>query len=85
MRENLLAGVTGTEISVIKDPFKKACVGNIWMHYNTFLQEGYWEGWVEFKNGNTQGKQATPRCKTFEELVAAMRQILDFIEQKENE
>lgn len=78
---NLLGNVTGKEISVIKDPFKKDCVGNVWMYYRTDFGNCYWEGWVEFKNGNTDGKQTTPKCKTFEEVVASIRQILSSIEQ----
>ena len=77
---NLLGDVKGTELSVIKDPFGKDHVGDIIIHYrSTCIDKPYWVGSVEFRNGNTKGEQRTPHCDTFEELVAAMKQIMDSV------
>lgn len=68
----------GQAISVISDPFKNDCLTSVWMHFTN----GGWGGWVEFRNGNTLGKQQAPECRTFDELLAAMRTIADSVKNK---
>jgi len=84
MTETLLIGdnVTGKEISVIKDPFKKDCVTEV----NIFFRIGWngehrWTGSVGFVNGNTAGRQDIPVSPTFEEAVANMKTILNSVNQ----
>lgn len=81
MTEILIGSITGKEISVIKDPFQKDCVGDIMIHYTTSFNTVYWYATVEFKNGNTTGKQKTPQCQTFEEVVTHLKQILNSVNQ----
>jgi hypothetical protein len=81
---DLLANVTGKEISVIKDPFLKDCVTDISIRYSTSFNRCEWSGNVEFKNGNTEGKQSIPRCATIEEAITNLKIILDTIKSKSN-
>lgn len=75
----LLGNITGNEISIIKDPFKKDCVGDIGIYYMSSCSVAYWWAKVEFKNGNTKGEQRTPDCKTFEDVITHLKQILNTI------
>lgn len=79
---NLLDNVTGKEISVIKDPFIKDGVRGIWIRYSTNFNNPHWNASVEFTNGNTKGEQNTPDCKTFEEVIICLKQILNEVERK---
>lgn len=78
---SLLGNVTGKEISVIKDPFNKDCIGDIAINYTTSFGSRYWYARIQFKNGNTSGEQRTPNCETFEEVVAQIKIILNSINQ----
>lgn len=75
----LLGNVTGKELSPIKDPFKKDCVKEIMIRYSQMWSSDppYWYANIEFKNGNTEAKQRTPNCETFEEVIVHMKQILN--------
>lgn len=83
MNTELLAEI-GKEkmISILKDPFKKICVKKIWVQFADTWDNNKWEsyGWVEFKNGNTEGKQQF-KGETFDEVV---RQIKTFIDNLQN-
>lgn len=75
----LLENVTGQEISVIKDPFKKDCVTEINLFFRTWTGKHEWSGSIVFTNDKTTGKQDIPKCSTFEEAVAHMKTILKSI------
>ena len=80
----LLGDVTGAELSVIKDPFRKDCITGVWMYFqpDIFTNAPKWAGWVEFTNGNSIGKQETPKVESFDELIIAMKQIFESIQHK---
>lgn len=78
---NLLGNVTGRELSVIKDPFKKECAGDISIRRTSWGQKWYWYAIIEFKNGNTKGEQKTPECETFEDVITQLKIILNSINQ----
>lgn len=82
MNIDIIGNVTGNELSVIKDPFNKDCVGDIAIHYTSTFGKPYWWARVEFKNDNTKGEQRTPNCGTFEEIVAQVKIILDSVRDK---
>jgi hypothetical protein len=77
----LLGNVTGKEISVIKDPFQKNCIGDMSIRRTSWGNKFYWYATVEFKNGSTKGEQKTPDCETFEEVIAHVKQILNSVNQ----
>jgi hypothetical protein len=79
---DILGDATGKEVSVIKDPFKKDGLSGISIQYITWALKPYWWAKVEFKNGNTSGDQRTPNCDTFEEVIIALKQILNSVENK---
>lgn len=83
MKLDLLNGVTGKEISVIQDPFLKDCVTDIAIYYRTTFNDPSWSGYVEFRNGKTEGKQSIPKCATIEEALNHLKIILDTIKSKQ--
>lgn len=76
---DLLGESNNHTLSIIKDPFLKDCVGNIGINRSSWGGKYYWWGRVEFINGNTKGEQKTPDCETFEEVLSAVKQILNSI------
>lgn len=76
---NLLDGIGKTSLpSVLKDPFTKTKITDVRVHYRDAWGKGEWfaSGYVEFKNGNTEGTQKFTG-ETFDDVV---RQIKVFIE-----
>lgn len=75
---------TSRELTVFKDPFKKASIVSISMRYDRFWSSDpfAWEGVVKFENGLTTGTQKTPKCATWEEFMVHMKQIYDSLENK---
>jgi len=61
-----------SNIDVFKDPFKKDCINSVWMVYS----HGRFRGWVEFTNGDTQGKQEF-KANSFPELAEKMKEFIN--------
>lgn len=78
---DLLGKETGSQLSVIKDPFNPESITDVDIHgqYAWGNKKFYWYARVKFMNGNTAGEQRTPDCSTFEEVVAAIKQIINSI------
>lgn len=68
--------ILGGSLDIIKNPFNKDSLDGIqiYMARNIFTRDFYFKGVVEFRNGNTQGKQ------TFEgeNLVDVFVKVRDF-------
>lgn len=79
---NLLGNVTGNELLVIKDPFNKDGIHEMFIHYTSWMDKKYWWAQAKFKNGNTEGLQKTPDCDTFDEVIAHVKTILNSVENK---
>lgn len=67
------------ELSVINDPFKSDCVTDILIRYYTGFNNPHWYAKVQFQNGNTSGEQTTPDCKTFDEVIVHLKQIMQSV------
>lgn len=65
---------TEEKISIVKDPFNKYMVTSVWIHHMS-TSPG-WSGSIEFKNGDTEGKQKFNE-KEFNDLVLKMRHFID--------
>lgn len=77
MTQTLLNGIGNEQmLSILKDPFKKACVTEVWVAARDLSDRPKFLGWVEFKNGNTTGKQDF-KGESFDDVV---RQIKLFIQ-----
>lgn len=63
--------------SLVKDPFLKDKVTDIDIHYSCNYS-GKWSCWatVEFKNGNTSGKQRFDG-ETFDDVVLDIKRFLE--------
>lgn len=71
-----------TNISVLKDPFKKNKIIRVSVNFSeNEFREGNWKarGYVDFKNGNTQGQQKF-EGETFENVVLQIKTFIDNIE-----
>ena len=67
-------------ISILKDPFKKDCVTEVMLKIATSCfspYEKYCYAYVEFKNGNTTGKQNFPRCNDFNKLTKDVQAFIE--------
>jgi hypothetical protein len=60
------------------DPFKKDKVDSIYLYYSRKIFEKYyvWKGSIDFKNGNTSGKQEFEE-KDLPVILQKMQQFLD--------
>lgn len=67
--------------SVINAPFKKTSIEavHVFLTKNIFTKEFQCTGSVEFKNGNTQGKQ-TFKAQTFDEVVLQIKAFFETLE-----
>lgn len=67
--------------SVINDPFKKASIEavSIFLMKDVFTKEFKCVGNVEFKNGNTEGRQ-TFKAQTFDEVVLQIKAFFETLE-----
>lgn len=82
----LLGNSEERRISILKDPFKKTRITNI-MIYGSFSSFGgvwNWHGNVEFRNGNTRGKQTMDNVEGIENFHIMVSQIEKFIETLED-
>lgn len=80
---NLIGDIPASNVlSVIKDPFVKDGLKQIHIHYWGDYKTPHWDAKIEFKNGLTAGEQKTPECKTFEEVMAHVKQILESIKNR---
>lgn len=72
------------QVSIFKDPFTKTSIKRIDITYRQPLFEDafVWEGQVSFVNGLTSGKQETPKCSSWDELMIHMKQIYDSLSVK---
>ena len=64
--------------AIITDPFKEdkiTCIGLYWR------SAGWW-GYVEFKNGKTEGKQGLVESDSLDNMVAQIRAIVESIKDK---
>ena len=72
--------------SVIKNPFKKNKITEVWVRYSPklFGKDGEWEadGKIEFRNGETTGTQKF-NAPTFDEVVLKMRAVIKQLENGE--
>ena len=64
--------------TIIKDPFKKNCVKQIYVYYSHSWIGDKWEasGSVQFTNGNTKGEQLFSG-DTFDEVVMKIKNFID--------
>ena len=71
-------GTNSKELSIIKDPFIKGKVTKISVTYGDFWRDGKWKatGFVDFKNGNTEGCQNF-EAPTFDEVVQQMKTMIN--------
>lgn len=66
--------------SVITDPFLKDKIEEIYIHFRIkWSGKPMWNAWVSFKNGNTSGKQNTPDCEDFDEVIIELKKIFESI------
>lgn len=66
--------------SIVKDPFNKKSVKNIYVFYQKDLFSDNWaaSGSVEFRNGNTDGKQSF-KGESFDDVVLQIKRFLEEI------
>lgn len=66
--------------SPITDPFVMDKVTGLWMHYSKAINT--WIGHIEFKSGNTTGKQEFREegDEALPTLIKKMREFLEFVE-----
>jgi hypothetical protein len=73
---NLLGfGKNNTKPSLLKDPFKKDKIKEVWI-YCTYNE---WKGHIHFNNGNTEGTQRFKGYKTdeFQKLLTDMQNFAE--------
>ncbi len=66
-------------ISIIKDPFNKTSIVQVWFNYSPRLfGNGEWDcsATVRFKNGNTEAEQKF-RADTFDDCVVQVKNFID--------
>lgn len=65
-----------TAISILNDPFNAARITGVSLRYRKFCGEGTFSGHVEFKNGNTDGRQNFDAAN-FDELIVKVKAFIE--------
>lgn len=66
--------------AIIKDPFRKDKITSIALYW--YENNGKWRGYVEFKNGNTSGKQDLDYSDNLDGIVFQIKSIVESINSK---
>ena len=65
------------QLSILKDPFKVDKIQSVAIHISTSINgHKYCWGYVEFKNGNTEGKQKFENRDDFNALVKEIQAFI---------
>ena len=64
--------------SIITDPFFNDKVYQVWLYW----QDNKWRGWIEFKNGNTSGKQDLIADISLDAMVQQFKTINESLKNK---
>lgn len=72
---NGIADNITTALSIISDPFKIEAIDSIALFYRSCSNQ--WSGWVDFKNGNTSGRQDLIPASDLYNMVNQMKAIIE--------
>lgn len=69
------------KLSIVNDPFKVSKVTSVYVRYSESVFGGNWgaNGDVEFKNGNTEGRQKF-EGETFDEVVVQIKAFIQTLD-----
>lgn len=82
---NFSSEETNNSLSVIKDPFIEDGLKDINIYYRgkpMFGGRPYWYATIDFENDLSTGKQRTPNCDTYTEMMGHLQNILNSIKDK---
>lgn len=83
---DLTSEENNNNISVITDPFVEDALSDINIYFRAkpmFNGKPYWYASVQFKNGFSEGKQQTPHCDTYPEMMVHLQNILKSVKKDE--
>ena len=73
-----LLGNSENKVSLLKDPFKSQNINAIQIFFSQTFGEPHWSANIEFKNGQTEGKQKF-KVLGAEGLPTILKQMEDFV------